>query len=99
MVKELRHSKISVAKKQVFDYRQIAMAHHESSHVIIYLHNFIKIEKVSIMTPKLEEGATFYYIYKDNYKDIIDEKLRRLLIMFELEGFYGGPAGERLYYK
>lgn len=84
----------SVIKKQAFDYEIIAMAHHESSHVICALMHYLYVYNVNVMTYKnQEDGNTNYYVYA------INDSIKNILLFSELHFFYAGLIGEKIYYK
>jgi hypothetical protein len=84
-------------KKQSFDYELIAMAYHESGHVVCGIYNYLYIFNANVMTPKRLEGTTDFYAYSCG--NIEDEDLKRMLAINELQVLYAGLISERIYYK
>lgn len=83
-------------KKQAFDYELIASCFHESAHVVMALHNYFRVFNVNIFSPKRREANTDYYVY--NYAGD-NELIKHKFLTLELETFYAGLIGEKIYYK
>ena len=89
----------SLAQKQSFDYKLIAMCWHEASHAIVGTLNFLKVYKITVMGPesKVDDGWTHYFSYDENYND--DEEFQKILAKLHIQFYYAGLIGETLYYK
>lgn len=86
----------SVIKKQSFDYEKIAMAYHEASHTVVGLYNYFRIDSVHIISDRFEHGNTDFTMYADS---IDDSELKKMFFFFEIQTYYAGLVGEKIYYK
>jgi hypothetical protein len=88
----------SSMKKQAIDYSAIACSYHEATHTCIALYNHIFVPDVSIRIDGSDAvGLTSFYLYKNG--DILDQELKAMIIIAEIEMTYAGMIGEAVYYK
>lgn len=85
--------------RQAKDYELIALAYHEASHAIMATFHFMKIIYVRIANEKEMDGLTEWEnLYEPAYI-IQDIQLEKLIVSNEIDIFYAGYVGEKIYYK
>lgn len=73
------------------------MAYHEASHTICAFHNFMCVDRVYIMSDKVHHGKTLYELL--DFTNVKSKVLAKILIIFEVQTYYAGLVGEKIYYK
>lgn len=96
-IKKANYSNLKT--KQAKDYELIALAYHEASHAIIATFHFMKISSIRISNEKEMDGLTEWENFFHAEYIIQDLQLQKLMISNEIDVFYAGFVGEKIYYK
>lgn len=87
----------SVAQKLSRDFELISCTYHEASHTIYALLHFIRVDGVEVQGEDKEVlGYTHYDPLEGKFED---SELIHYLLEAEINVYYAGLTGERIYYK